>query len=102
MMTLRLVTRWINEVVVLKWGQYSNGRLALQFILAETGEPMAVATVNLPDEPLADGETFIKSYGENEGMVEALADLRMIERTGRFVASGFVAIEVCRWLIQPE
>ena len=53
-------------------GHYSNGRLAITLI-TEEGEPMAVATVNLPDEDIMDdGHVFIKDWSENEGMFDAL------------------------------
>lgn len=100
--TVHLITRWANETVSLHWGRYENGRLALDFLDVRTGEPISRATVNLPDEPLAEGETFIPSHSENEGMVEALTKLGLIERTGRVVSSGFVEIDVCRWLMEPQ
>lgn len=99
--TIHLVTAYTNETVALAWDQYENGRLALDFRDMTTGEPIARATVNLPDEALTDDETCIKSYAENVGMVETLAARGLIERTGRFVGSGFVSIEVCRWRVQP-
>lgn len=71
-----------------KKGEYGNGRTAIQLYDAETGEPIATATVNLPDEPIAKGYTFIKDWSENEGMLESLKDY--VEPTGRTVQTGFV------------
>lgn len=99
--TVHLVTQFANETVALHWGRYENGRLALNFLDAKTGEPIARGTVNLPDEPLAPDETFVPSHSENAGMVEALTKLGLIEPTGRVVSSGFVEIDVCRWLVTP-
>jgi hypothetical protein len=100
--TVHLKTVFTDETVALAWNKYGNGRLALDFVDSVTGEPIIRATVNLPDEPLADNETLIKSYSENDGMVEALTALGLIERTGRFAQSGFVEIEICTWLVQPN
>lgn len=56
-----------------KWGQYGNGRLALSLVDEETGEPIAKASVNVGDEiPLGATQMDVKSWSENEGMVEAL------------------------------
>lgn len=81
---------------VLQTAQYGNGRTALQLVDAEDGEPVATATVNLPDETLGENEVFIKDYAENEGMLKTLQDAGIVEPTGKVVASGFVAIPVCR------
>jgi hypothetical protein len=100
-LTVHLVTRFINQTVALVWNRYENGRLALDFVNPVTGGTITRPTVNLPDEPLENEETFIKSYSENDGMVEALTALGLIERTGRLVQSSFVVIEVCQWRVQP-
>lgn len=47
-----------------------GGRLALVLHSIDADgfeEPFAKLTVNLPDEPLPDGEVFIKNWSENEG-----------------------------------
>jgi hypothetical protein len=74
-------------------GYYSNGRLALSL----TGDegPIAVATVNMVDEPLEEGEVCIKDYSENEGMFAALAAAGLVESEPvRTVQSGFVEVPV--------
>jgi len=61
-----------GEECHVRLGHYNNGRLAITLI-TETGEPMAVATVNLPDEDIMyDSHVFIKDWSENEGMLDAL------------------------------
>jgi hypothetical protein len=73
-------------------GRYPNGRVAL-VVFAPDGEQLATATVNLPDEPCADNEIFVKDYSENEGMADFLVKEGFIEPnpTG-FARSGFVTI----------
>jgi hypothetical protein len=51
---------------------YSNGRLAIRLIDPEDGSPQVTASVNLPDEPCPDGCTYMKTYSENEGILEDL------------------------------
>lgn len=76
---------------------YSNGRLALQLIDAEG--PVSVATVNIPEYNLKADEVLIKSWGENEGMLEFLVSNGIVEDTGRVALSGYVKANVCRLLI---
>lgn len=82
--------------VALKHGFYDNGRDALQLIDADDGETVATATTNLPDEPLADGEAFVKDYSENKGMLDWLLKNGLAVATGRSVKSGFVSIPVVK------
>lgn len=82
--------------------KYGNGRLALELVIAEgqegEGEPMAVATVNLPDVRVPDGAVFIKDYAENAGMMNALAEAGVIGPPLFNVTSGFVVIPCCQYL----
>lgn len=71
---------------------YDNGRAALQLIDADDGEPVATATTNLPDEPLEEGEAFVKDYSENRGMLDWLVKNGLAVPTGR----GFVSIPVVK------
>ena len=76
--------------------RYRNGRTALQLVDAEDGEPVANATVNLPEVDLAEDEVLVKDCSENEGMLAALTAAGAVEPTGRVVVSGFVTVPVCR------
>ena len=89
---------WDCEIVKHK---YSNGRTALQLVSAVDvddvykGEPIATATVNIPEMDLKENEVIIKDYSENEGMLEALVAAGIVVPTGRFVDSGFVTCPIC-------
>ena len=74
----------------------NNGRERLSLYDSGDGEPIAVATVNIPEEWCDDDEVFIKDYSENEGMVTALMNAQHIKEPHRLVRSGFVAVPVCR------
>jgi hypothetical protein len=71
---------------------YGNGRVALQLIDAVDGEPIATATVNLPDIPAEPDEVFIRDFSENEGMLAALAQAGVVQPTGEIVRSGFIEV----------
>ena len=83
---------WNCEIRVF---HYNNGRTALQLVDAETSEPIATATVNVPDAYLAENEVLIKDYSENKGMLKVLVDAGIVTDTGERVKSGFVSIPIC-------
>lgn len=79
---------------------YHHGnRVALCLIDAENGEPVATATVNIPEMPLSEDEILIKNYSENQGMLSFLEKEEIVQRTGRVVESGYVTIPVCILLV---
>lgn len=86
-----------DQKCVLVPSKYVEGeRLALQVYDAATGSPVAVATVNIPQEPLSEDECFIKDWSENDGIFDALVAAGFIEDTGRTVPTGFVEARVAR------
>ena len=77
---------------------YGNGRIAIQLIDAEDGEPIATATINIPDEDIKDDEVIIKDYSENDGMLNALLEADIIEPAHRVTSSGFISvIPICKF-----
>jgi hypothetical protein len=83
------------------WAQYSNGRPALVLVDAD-GQRVAVATVNMPEVPLEEGEVLIKGYAENAGMTDALVEAGIIEPPHRAVPAGWVSADVARLKVKPE
>lgn len=84
-------------------GYYNAGsRLAIQLLSDEEdadkgvfyGEPIAVATVNLPEVQLKENEICIKNYSENEGMIDTLQKAGLITDVKREVSTGFVTVHV--------
>lgn len=72
-------------------------RIALLLVDAEDYEPIATATVNIPEVNLAEGEIIIKNYSENEGMVDALVKANVIHPTNRLVPCGYTVADVCKF-----
>ena len=86
--------------VVVEQAQYHNGRLAL--LLTGTGqyacEPIGKLTVNLSDDdPLANGEFFVKTWSENERIAEDALASGLFVDTGRRVPTGRVEAQVWRF-----
>ena len=62
-------------------------------------EPWTTATVNIGG--LHGDEVAIKNYSENEGLLDVLLGLGVIEPPHRRVASGFVTIDICN-MVRPK
>jgi hypothetical protein len=78
---------------------YLNGRTALELESEKGGDPITVATVNIPELPLEADEVFIKDWSENEGMLKVLQDAKIIGPTIEEVPTGFVTAHKCKLLI---
>lgn len=85
--------QWESDLVV---GHYSNGRIAIELIDPEDGEPIAVATVNIPEVHISDDEVIIKDYSENEGMYDLFVKEGLIFPETRRIRTGFVTVPVCK------
>ena len=72
---------------------YGNGRTAL-VLLGQNGERVAVATVNLPDALLQPGHLHIKTWAENESMLDFLTSNGIVRDTGVDVPTGFCQARV--------
>ena len=60
-------------------GVYTNKRTALWLIDKDTEEPICCATINIPEIDLPEGYVFIKNWNENEGILDALIEARIVE-----------------------
>lgn len=83
----------------LELDRYQHGGIHIGLIDVEDGVPFCVATSYVPGTELADDEVIIKNYSENEGILDALIEAGIVEKTGRVVHSGFVTMPICRLLV---
>lgn len=83
---------------ILEFGEYNNGRTAIELIDKRNGEPVLVATVNVPQEKLADDEIIIKNWSENEGVLDVLQKAGIVGEVIRKVPTGFVEADVVKLL----
>jgi hypothetical protein len=93
-----------HECIIYKEKYANNDRIALELVFEdpECGNqlmPMTTATINLPDEPCAADEVFIKDYSENEGLLEVLIEAGIISEPVDHVYSGFISAPKCKLLI---
>lgn len=85
----------------LKFGKYRNDRLVIELIDAKDESPALVATVNLPNVNLGDKEIIIKDYSENEGVLKALQEKKIVGPIKRNIPTGWVLVPVVDLLITP-
>ena len=88
---------WTCRVERASYGH--TDRIALTLSDVEDGEPVAVATINLPELALAADEVVIKDYSENEGMLATLVAAGVISAPLRAIPLQYVTVYVCRCLI---
>jgi hypothetical protein len=55
-----------------------------------------VATVNIPEAQLSEGEIIVKNYSENEGVLEFLQKNGIVGPIIRSVRSGFISCPVVK------
>lgn len=86
---------FLNYNCVVLFERYrNNNRICLSLVDEDDGEPVATATTNLPDISLDEDEVIIKNYSENEGILRALIDAKVVKSPERFVDAG--RFPVCR------
>lgn len=96
-MSYKLKTKYSAYDVELVERFYANGRLAIELIDANDGCPVMVATVNLPEVPLSEGEIIIKDYSENEGVLDFLQSEGIVGPVLRTAQSGFVQCQIVQY-----
>lgn len=87
-----------NWKCIAKTAEYHDGATALLLVDEEDGSPVATASVYLAPETIgrddvpSDGihrdQCYIKTWSENEGLLEALEEAGIVKKTGITVAVG--------------
>lgn len=78
-------------------GEYPNKRIALHCSGLD-GEPFGAITVNVPDQPLEEGEFFVKTWNENQWVPQLLnAPNLQLEDTGKRASTGYVEAQIWRF-----
>jgi hypothetical protein len=78
----------------------SNDRIYMGLIDKTDGSPVADCTVNMPEVDVPEGSVLIKNYSENEGMVNALVQAKIVEKPTEWVRGQMAAI--CKLLVDPK
>jgi hypothetical protein len=88
----------------LRVGRYpTGGAVALQLVSECGREPIATATVNVPEIDAPSRLVLIKDWSENAGMLSVLTEAGVVQPTGATIPVGYCHAHVCRLLIhEPE
>lgn len=86
-----------KECTVL-YQKYIDGNTCIRLI-AENGQPMCTATINMPQINVAPDYVVIKNYSENRGVLEALEKALIVKRIEEYTINDFkVTVWLCRLL----
>lgn len=83
-----------------QFGKYPNGRTSIT--LTDEEGPVAVATINVPEIEIPNGDVIIKNYSENEGILEALIAEKIVSPSKERINLGYVKADRCTLLKGPE
>lgn len=78
------------------FGKYANGRVSIT--LVDSGETIAIATVNLVDSCIESDEVIIKDWSENKGMLDALIKAGIVAEPDKYEQTGHVIAFICKLL----
>lgn len=85
-----------GEPLLIMQSSYKGGRVAI-FLTAQ-GSLFATLTINLPDQPLKNGEFFVKTWTENDELTPFILEKAgLFEDTGIAVDTGFVQAPIWRF-----
>jgi hypothetical protein len=95
-------TKYSKYNVVLSFNKYRNGRTQIELLdVDEPGSCVMIATVNMDNVSLEEGEIIIKDYSENEGVLDFLIQNGITTRPKRWISSGWVTCPVVDLLVKP-
>lgn len=104
--TIYRYNNWDVRITLAKYAD--NGRIAICLVGADTehnrigddpvypGEPIATATVNVPDYAMPEGFVAIKDWAENEGMLAFLEENGIVKSTGMPLQCGHAVAHIAR------
>lgn len=92
----------IGYPCIVKFLRYrAGGAIAIRLEHRKDHDTVAVATVNMPEVSIGENQVIIKTWSENEGILETLERVGVLRSTGRRIQAGFAAAEVCDLLVDP-
>ncbi|MDD5381898.1 MAG: hypothetical protein PHG53_09730 [Phycisphaerae bacterium] len=88
-MKVYIKAKYVDEAVDLQFSHYDNGSVSIKGVSVEDEEPLFIATVALELIP-PKNHVFLKGWGENEGIPNALEKAGIVKLTGWTIPTGFV------------
>ena len=94
-----IIQRGVTTDVVVTLSHYPNYKNRLQLYDSEDGCPYAVCSMN-SDVLIEEDEIIIKTYSENEGILEFLIKNNIVSNTGKTIKIGRINSPIC--IIHPQ
>lgn len=101
---MHITSKYLDEEFTPVLGEYEDGSTSLRGI-SPIGEPLFKATVNLADYGVhpEDGNVFIKTYSENEGLYDGLLSAGVIgPAVHNFYVENGNVVKECPLLIERK
>jgi hypothetical protein len=101
--TFNIHTKYIHEQnCQLRFDKYQDGSTAM-LIRSSRGDPLIKVTAYLPKVVLEEDQILVKDYSENEGILQCLIELEIIEELEDLdpIPSGYAILNVCKLLVNP-
>jgi hypothetical protein len=96
-----IIVNFLNEPCSVRFHRYANRTTAIQ-LTCRNGEPMTIATANLPEINTEPEYVVVKDYSENEGVAEALEAAGVVEKVDLYLLPPFASrVWLCRLLKYP-
>ena len=93
--------KYFSGEVNIHYSNYALGGTRINLYGAKFHESLFCATVCLPDNNLPDKHVWMKGWGENEGLPEALEKAGIIQLLPKFVQAGFCLAQMAK-IIDPS
>lgn len=76
---------------------YVGGRLAVHAVSVNK-EPLAMVSVNIPEQPCPENHFWFKDWSENTGNLECMIEQSLVKLTGISCRTGFVTAQLVECL----
>jgi hypothetical protein len=98
---MRIKTKYIDsDNCSLRFTKYPTGSYCLT-IVDEYGHPLMNVSKLVPAYIIESDEIFVKDYSENEGILDCLTELNILEEIIT-IPAGHTKLHLCKLLIDPE
>lgn len=87
-----------GEECIIKKHKYANNNRVALVLYTMCGQPYATLTTNVGVD-LAEDEVAVKTWSENDGILQLLMENNIVSAPLYYIPSGFVEIPICKLLI---
>ena len=94
--------KYIPANTIVNKTQYADGNTALTAIDPISHEPAGTLTVNIPETTLNANHVWIKDWSENEGVLNALIESKLVENLNVTYPQGFCEAHLVKLTLEDK